>query len=56
MLSDDVLRSVRAVTALDAAGITAARGLLTSYGSCSTTIPVAEANAFGLIDMERVSQ
>lgn len=56
LLTEDSLRLVRAATTLDAAAITATRGLLTSYGSCSTTIPVAEAHAFGLIDTERVSQ
>lgn len=56
LLTEDSLRLVRAATTLDAAAITATRGLLTSYGSCSTTIPVAEAQAFGLIDTERVSQ
>ncbi|WP_433715987.1 hypothetical protein ACQP2U_19650 [Nocardia sp. CA-084685] len=55
LLSDDSLRLVRAATTLDAVAVAATRGLLTSYGSCSTTIPVAEAQAFGLIDPERIS-
>ncbi|WP_327099056.1 hypothetical protein OIE68_09820 [Nocardia vinacea] len=56
LLTDDALSLVRAATALDTSDVAATRALLTSYGSCSTTIPVAEAQAFGLIDTEGISQ
>ncbi|WP_330255513.1 hypothetical protein OG874_13710 [Nocardia sp. NBC_00565] len=54
LLTDDALRLVRVATVLDGDAIASARALLTSYGSCSTTIPVAEAHAFGLIDTEGI--
>lgn len=50
LLAEDALRLVRTASALDAAAVAATRRLLTSYGSCSTTIPLAEAQAFGLLD------
>lgn len=45
---DDAGVLARRAAELDADGVQATRGVLTSYGSCSTRVPVEEAEALGL--------
>ncbi|MGY4098764.1 hypothetical protein ACW2Q0_04245 [Nocardia sp. R16R-3T] len=48
LLTTDRAALVGAVLDMTASQVTAARGLFTSYGSCSTSTPLTEAREFGL--------